>query len=178
MAGTNRPKDSETALHMTQDLFCFLCSKLAQNPQQTSCGCVQLYCKTCFQKQKETSDLCPTCNYKLSVFSDRLSARRIEALCEGKYRERGSKSEYQPQQQHSQETVRQSENNICNIEKQTIDKQSEDKTTVKLVSQTHCTAGVIERGTEDDLIMLYLPCLIICAMVVCIVSSAFALGHV
>ena len=33
-------------------------------------------------------------------------------------------------------------------------------------------------GDRDNLIMLYLPCLIICAMIVCIASSALALGHV
>ena len=178
MAGMNRPEDSHTALSVTaQDLYCFLCSRLAQDPQQTSCGCVELYCRTCFQKQREKSELCPTCNYKLSVFSDRLSARRIEALHVSRYTERGSHREDQPQlQQHSQETLSE---NVHNIGKKTMNnKQSEDMTTEKHTSQSQYPAGVIGRGTEDDLIMLYLPCFIICAMMVCIVSSAFALGHV
>lgn len=37
-------------------------------------------------------------------------------------------------------------------------------------------AGGMEN--RDDIIMLYLPCLVICTMIVCIVSSAVALGHV
>ena len=173
----NGPEDSHTLT--TQDLYCFLCSRLAQDPQQTSCGCVQLYCRTCFQKQMEKSELCPTCNFKLSVFSDRLSAQRIKALHMSRYKERGSHRENQPQlQQHIPETVRQSQY-VYNTEKRTTDnKQSEDMTLVERMSQSQYTAGAIERGTEDDLIMLYLPCIIICAMMVCIVSSAFALGHV
>lgn len=158
MAGRKRGDNSYSFLHQSsQDLNCAVCKYIAQDPQQTTCDCTQLYCKTCLQEQKNKSKFCPTCNKNLSAFPDRLSAKRIDAMREDTEHAMalGDQIEsYQPDKQK-----------MGNVSTDT----AEEMSLIRFAGGTE---------NSDDVIMLYLPCLIICTMIVCIVSSAFALGHV
>ena len=145
------------------DLLYFQCKEIAQDPQQTSCDCVQLYCNTCFQQQRQKSSMCSMCYKELTAFPDHLSAQRIEALNQNT--NTGAESQWDQQKQGQvQETLR---------KKQKLEEKRQYTMHLYRFQELECL-----NGDRDNLIMLYLPCLIICAMIVCIVSSAFALGHV
>ena len=155
MAGRKRGDNSHSFLHQSsQDLNCAVCKCLSQDPQQTTCDCTQLYCRTCLQEQKNKSKHCPTCNKDLTAFPDRLSAKRIEAM-----------REYTKHAIVVRDELDQSDEKRTNVLTDT----AEEMSLIRFAGGT---------GNSDDVIMLYLPCLIICTMIVCIVSSAFALGHV
>ena len=62
------------------DDHCVICLLPARDPQQTKCECAKLYCKSCYDKLKTTSETCPTCRQPLDAFPDRNIARRIKGL--------------------------------------------------------------------------------------------------
>ena len=62
------------------DDHCVICLLPARDPQQTKCECARLYCKSCYDKLKTTSETCPTCRQPLDAFPDRNIARRIKGL--------------------------------------------------------------------------------------------------
>ena len=62
------------------DDHCAICLLPARDPQQTKCECAKLYCKSCYDKLKTSSETCPTCRQPLDAFPDRNSDRRIKGL--------------------------------------------------------------------------------------------------
>ena len=62
------------------DDHCAICLLPARDPQQTKCECAKLYCKSCYDKLKTSSETCPTCRQPLDAFPDRNSYRRIKGL--------------------------------------------------------------------------------------------------
>ena len=68
------------------ELFCLLCSSIAQQPQQTMC-CGRIYCNACFNQHMQSSNKCPKCQKNVTSFTDLMSERRIKDLqvsCENK----------------------------------------------------------------------------------------------
>ena len=62
------------------DDYCVICLLPARDPQQTKCECAKLYCKSCYDQEKSTSETCPTCQQPLDAFPDRKSARKVKDL--------------------------------------------------------------------------------------------------
>ena len=178
-------RQSSADASIAEDLICPLCHSLAQNPQQTTCNCSHLYCKMCFEQQKQNSRLCPNCKCELCAFPDRLSARRIQDLelrCSA-----GQKSGLHLPQEQRQSAACSKGASTYNRKKisdenltEVCEYQRRDSggMTADEKSQFQCMRDIEECRNRDDLIILYLPCIIICFMIVCIVISAFALGHV
>ena len=66
-------------INVPDELICQICHCVAREPQQVSC-CGKVYCKTCIEESRKRSLSCPNCRGSSTVFSDRLSERRIKTL--------------------------------------------------------------------------------------------------
>ena len=67
------------------DDYCVVCQRPARDPQQSTCECAKLYCKSCYDQTVAHVQLkriaqgiqCPSCGQALNAFSDKRTAKRI-----------------------------------------------------------------------------------------------------
>ena len=60
--------------------ICGICFLPVRDPQQTKCVCAKVYCRSCYDKQKNTAGTCPTCRQTFEVFPDQNMNRRVKGL--------------------------------------------------------------------------------------------------